>query len=210
MTWVRRIACGTILTAAMAAAIGGTATAATTAVSPSPVPSASTQLASPKATATPQPSGSSFPWSNLITAVSTVAAGLGGIWLKDRYDSRRDRRQRRRDVYATFLLNLDELQRVIGAPRTVGELFAGTLEQAIAQATGDIQRAYFTVNLTGSRSVQSSAAKAWAAAWDIHDWLDAPDANQAQTSLDRLEELRGKLREAGGEFIRAARMEIAS
>ena len=153
----------------------------------------------------PRPAGASFPWSNLITAVSTVAAGLGGLLLRDWLDTRRDRGQRRRDAYAAFLVSLDELARAIEAPLTAsGELTAGTL----AQAVRTVQRSYFAVYIDGSTSVEPVAGKACQAAWDIHNWVTTgPD--QGRPATDQLEELREKLSAAGTAFADAVRKETA-
>ena len=181
----------------------------------STAPASARQQPSPTASSTPaapQPAAP-FPWSNLITAVSTVTAGLGGIFLKDRLDIKRDRGQRRRDAYAGLMLSLDELTRVIGAPLTVGsDLFPGSLGHAIAQAVGTVQRAYFAVYLAGSSRVQPVAGKAWQAAWDIHDWggVGVGPGLQQRTAIDELEDLRAKLREAAAAFADAARSEIAN
>ena len=205
MTWVRRIACGAALAAALAAGIAGTAVIASAAaphvtVAHSTSPSASPQPASPKATTAPQPAGSSFPWSNLITAVSTLAAGLGGILLKDRLDVKRGRGQRRRDAYAGFLVSLDELNRVIGHPGTLQNL-PPTLGQAIGQAVGSVQRAYAPVYLTAPAGIQGLAEKVHTTAWDIQRLLDAPPADPGS----RLFMLREELISAANDFVKAVR-----
>jgi hypothetical protein len=146
----------------------------------------------------------------LITAVSTLAAGLGGIWLKERLDTKREQGQRQRDAYAGLLLSLDELARVIGAPLTVdGGLQAGTVRQGIAQTVGTVQRSYFAVHMAGSASVQPVAGKAWQAAWDIHDWATTDLPDQGRSAIDQLEELRGKLEHANAAFANAVRKETA-
>jgi hypothetical protein len=139
-----------------------------------------------------------------------VAAGLGGILLRDWLDTRRDRAQRQRDAYAALLASLDELARVIGAPLTAGgELTAGTLAQEIAQAVRTVQRSYFAVYIDGSASVQPVAGKACQAAWDIHNWVTTGQPDQGRPATDQLEELRGKLSAAGTAFADAVRQETA-
>lgn len=169
-----------------------------------------THPASPEPATTPPAPRSSFPWSNLITAVSTVAAGLGGLLLRDWLDTRHDRGQRQRDAYAALLVSLDELARVIGAPLTAGgELEAGTLAQRIEQAVRAVQRSYFAVYLDGSASVQPVAAKACQAAWDIHGWVATGQPDQGRPAADQLAELRAKLSAAGTAFADAVRKETA-
>jgi len=218
MTWVRRTVYGAFLAIAVGAAIAGTAAVASASTADAPrvlAAHASSPSAAPRpraeattAPTSPQP-GTPFPWSTLITAVSTLAAGLGGIWLKDRFDARSDRGQRRRDAYAGLLLSLDELNRTIGAPGTV-ETFTGTLSQAISTGVANVQRTYFAVYLAGSPRVQPLAGKAWEAAWNIHEWsvIGSPDP-KGRTAIEQLEDLRGKLREAAEVFADAARKETA-
>jgi len=172
-----------------------------------------THPASPEPATTPpapRSAGSSFPWSNLITAVSTVAAGLGGLLLRDWLDTRRDRGRRQRDGYAALLVSLDELARVIAAPLTAGaEEKAGTLAQRIEQAVRTVQRSYFAVYMDGSASVQPLAGKASQAAWDIHNWVTTGQPDQGRPATDQLEELRAKLSAAGTAFADAVRKETA-
>jgi len=204
---------GTVLAAVTAAAIGGTVAIASAVTAAAPdatgAPPASPEPATtPRA---PQPAGSSFPWSNLITAVSSVAAGLGGILLRDWLDTRREAGQRQRDAYAALLVSLDELARVIEAPLTPGgELKAGTLTQGIAQAVKTVQRSYFAVYIDGSASVQAVAGKACQAAWDIHNWVTTGQREQGGPATGQLEELREKLTAAGTAFADAVRAETAS
>jgi hypothetical protein len=143
--------------------------------------------------------------------VATLAAGLGGIGLKDHFDTRRDKAQRRREAYAALMLNLDELIRSIGAPQTISaELRNGTLGEAIAAVAGNVQRTYFAVYLSGSPRVQPLAGTAWDAAWKIHDWITADHSGmEERQALDQLEDLRGKLRKASAAFANAARNETA-
>ena len=137
MIWVRRTAYLTILAISITGVITGTAASASAATADAQhaieahasTPSPTTRAASPKATMAPassQPTGSGVPWSTLITAASTLAAGLGGILLKATSIAGKTGGQRQRDAYAGLMLSLDELVRVIGSPLTVSsELRAG-------------------------------------------------------------------------------------
>jgi hypothetical protein len=159
-----------------------------------------------------------FPWDVLITGVSTLVAGvggaLGGAGLAGHQQHQRDNQQRRLDAYSELALRLDELSRTIGAPQTLAEsAFTGTFGDAVGQAVGSIQVAYFAVYLSGSKAVQPLAGKAWQAAWDIQNWCTQGDAARqgdmsAKPALDQLEELRGKLRAASQQFADAARKEL--
>jgi hypothetical protein len=126
----------------------------------------------------------SFPWGIAITAASTLIAGWGGISLKDWHDARRARQDRRRAAYLEFMLRLDDLRRLFGAPRTLDEqaLSSRTIGKAMGQAVGEIQRAYFNVFLVAPRNVQVLAGAAWDAAWKIHDWFDSGGPSPADLS----------------------------
>jgi len=142
--------------------------------------------------------------------VSAVAAGLGGIVVRDWLDARRERGQRRRDAYAALLVSLDELARVTGAPPAAGgELAAGALAQPVAQGVRSVQRAYFAVYIDGSAGVQPAAATACQAAWDIHHWATTGQLGQRRPAAGQLAELRGKLAAASAAFADAVRTERA-
>jgi hypothetical protein len=117
-----------------------------------------------------------IPWDLLITAGSTLVAGvggaLGGAGLAGRQQLQRDRQQRRLDAYSELALRLDELNRTLGAPQTLTESkLTTTLGSSVGQAVGAVQVAYFAVYLSGSKKLQPLAGEAWQAAWNIQNWF---------------------------------------
>lgn len=154
----------------------------------------------------------SFPWGNLITAISTLVAGFGGISLKDWSDARRAREQRRRVAYLELMLSLDRMNRSFSAPHTLGrDALTGSAKEETAEAVGSVQQAYFSVFLTGAKRVQPLAGKAWQAAWDVQKWFDSADkrSGELQDLVMELEDLLVKLSDASSEFASAARREEA-
>jgi hypothetical protein len=151
----------------------------------------------------------SFPWDSLITAVSTLVAGFGGISWTDRRDAARYRERSRQDAYLELMLALDEFRRVLGAPETLDgqALSADSLGAAVGHALAPVQRAYFSVFLTGTPRVQLLAGKAWQAAWDVNDWVNG--GGHTTADIGELRELLTALGKAGQEFADAARREEA-
>lgn len=154
-----------------------------------------------------------FPYDVLITGAATliagVSGGLGGSWLTGRQSDRRDKQQRRLNAYSDLMLRLDELLRTFGAHETLVEVKMDEMfSRAVNQTTGAIQLAYSAVYLSGSKSVQPLAGKAWQAAWDIHDWFNPPDAS-TKGDVAQLINLINDLRAASKNFADAAREELA-
>ncbi len=147
-----------------------------------------------------------FPWDNLITAVSTLAAGIGagigGAWLRGRSDGRRDdraveaaRTDRQREAYAALvttarvaLRNFRQLGIAYGMDRTSDPDAAKFLAETDAIAT-DLTHAIGTVELLGSSRARKYAK-------DVYDKAKAC-ANPYQTrsaSLAVAERLLGTRR----------------
>jgi hypothetical protein len=211
MTWVRRIVYGTLLTIAAATVISGTAAAsgATQDTRHAIAAQAATPSASPHPSATtappaPQQAGSPFPWDTLITALSTLAAGFGGIWLTDYLGAKRSRNQQLLDRYAALASSLDQLIRLIRHPDTVNlNELPPTVGAAIGLSVGSVQRSYAPVYLTAPQAIKSLAEQAWKAAWDLQLWLDSRD----QTLSDQFVRLVDRLDSASGDFAKAVRAE---
>jgi hypothetical protein len=144
----------------------------------------------------------SFPWSNLITAGSTLLGGFGGIWLKERFDVGRDAGQRRREACAALIVSLDELLRLVDFPATVDARTDDTITRAFGRALGAAQRAYAAVDLIAPRDVRDLGKQAMNAAWAIQRWFDGVDR---QAELRELAPLIEGLHRTGTAFLEAAR-----
>jgi hypothetical protein len=212
MTRVRRAAYGALLAIVAAAAITGTAAVASAATqggrhaiaaqAASPSPAAHPSVTS--APAAPQPAGSPFPWDVLITALSTLAAGIGGVWLTDHLGAKRSRSAQLLDRYAGLASSLDQLIRLIRHPDTVNlSELPPTVGAAIGLTVGSVQRSYAPVYLTAPEPIQSLAEQAWKAAWEIQLWLD----HKGQSSGDELVQLVESLDLAAANFAKAVRAE---
>lgn len=144
----------------------------------------------------------------LITGAFTLAAGFGGILAIGLRDSKRAKRDRRREAYLELMLALDQFNRIFSAPLTVDQRTrSGTVGQAVGDAANRVQIAYFSVFLVAPRNVQLKAGKAWQAAWAVHDRLKGkPDDNREPVDfVDELTTLTGDLATASMEFANAAR-----
>jgi len=157
-----------------------------------------------------------FPYDVLITAASTlvagVAGGIGGALLTGRQADRHDKQQRRLNAYTDLMLRLDELTRTFGAYETVADAkLNAKLVQRVNPAVGAIQVAYSAVYLSGSKNVQPLARDAWQAAWDIHAWFSPVDLSPetAPQTGDQLSALVTALQAASSKFADAARAELA-
>jgi hypothetical protein len=137
-------------------------------------------------------------------------AGFGGISWQDRRDATRDGKRKRQDAYLELMLALDEFRRVLGAPETFDwkAQSADSLGAAVGHAVPRVQRAYFSVFLTGSPRVQPLAGKAWQVVWDVNDWVSS--GGHTTEDAGELKELLTLLARAGQEFADAARREEAS
>jgi hypothetical protein len=154
---------------------------------------------------------SGFPWSNLITAVASVAAGLGTLMLTQRYAQRRDREASRREAYEAFILALDGLDR-IWAPllRAEREFDQQSVGSATNQATDQIQGAYVTVLLVGTTKAKQNANAARQAAWKLSDRSQVPSGQQAFVvpGFEQLKPLACDFRKGRRTFIDAVEREF--
>jgi hypothetical protein len=135
-----------------------------------------------------------------------LLAGWGGITLKDRRDTSRARGDRRRAAYLELMLRMDDLRRVFSAPQTLlgdGARADGAIIRGMAQAMGEIQRAYFEVFLVAPEGIQVVAGDAWDAAWKIHSWFDSPTLDKE--GIGNLTELLNDFSSKSAVFANAAR-----
>jgi hypothetical protein len=119
-----------------------------------------------------------FPWDILITGLSTLAAGLGGAWIKGNSDLKRDkqttdlaaqsaREQHQRDAYASLVIAARQVlrnQRQLRIAYAANE--SGTSGDAIVadafisanQLGDDLNRAVVVTELLGSEAARTHAA----------------------------------------------------
>jgi len=115
-----------------------------------------------------------FPWDNLITAASTLAAALGGVSLKERGD-RKERRaeasmqdelariERRRVAYADMVTTAGDMQLYYGQMIALRQRYMADHQAVIARSregaeTGkQLNRAIAMVQLVGSDPARTAA-----------------------------------------------------
>jgi hypothetical protein len=154
---------------------------------------------------------SGFPWSNLITAVATVAAGLGGVILTQRDAQRRYRRTSRRQAYEVFILALDGLDRIWVPLLPSGEDFdQQKVATATNQAADQIQSAYVAVLLVGAARAKAKAEAVRLATWKLSDRVRPAGGQNAAVvpSFEQLKPLACDFRAARRTFIEAAEQEL--
>ena len=121
-------------------------------------------------------------WTTLITAVATVSASLGAVWIKDHYDDRAQARQaertaaenatgRQRDAYAGLL---QTARFVHGVALRLREEFEGLpaddidhLADRAAPLVHDLTQAVALVELIGSDDARSQALAIYCAAMEV-------------------------------------------
>jgi hypothetical protein len=158
---------------------------------------------------------SSFPWSNLITAASTLGAGLGTVGLKGRLDRKdraaaaeRDeasaRAQRQSAAYNALVASATEMlhnvrQRLDNEYRknVSPERNAVSPEQEVylsgrgEAAAAELFRAVADVELAGSEDAGKSAANLRKAALDASGALEYGSTDEAEEALDDFEKAIG-------------------
>jgi hypothetical protein len=121
-------------------------------------------------------------WTTLITAVATVSASLGAVWIKSHYDDRAQARQaeqtaaenatgRQRDAYAGLL---QTARFVHGVALRLREEFEGLpaddidhLADRAAPLVHDLTQAVALVELIGSDDARSQALAIYCAAMEV-------------------------------------------
>ena len=148
-------------------------------------------------------------WPAIVAAISTGVVGVAGI-IGTAWQSKRgrdlERDARRRDVYAVFILALDHLERTWNAPETLeAEHLSQEMGEVTAEAVREIQRAYVTVLLVGSKKAKQEAVKVRRAAWALNHYLWGGSRDDPLKS--KLSELLGGFTNAGKVFIEIAEAE---
>lgn len=150
---------------------------------------------------------------SIITGTAALAGALagGGItWLFRLHDSKQAKADRRRGVYASFLVAANELTRLLIAHQTVKNVPAAdsAFGENMALAVGVIDRAYVAVVLDSSETVRGKAEEVRGKAWDIYNLVygHRPPVGDA---LEELRAVAAEFRTARLGFADRARNEMA-
>jgi len=175
---------------------------------------------------------SAFPWSTLITAVSTLGAGLGGAGLTNRYNLRNQDRQfkdaneakreeRLRQAYGDLLVGGRQLLGNLGQMRVFyssdqNDPAAGALNSRMDSRCDQVSKAAALVDLLGSAPVRAAEQELAASSLVFTSFRVRAEAGQWQIDTPggydgpAIEAAEQRLTAAIDTYAEAARGEIAS
>jgi hypothetical protein len=108
---------------------------------------------------------SAVPWSNVITAVSSVTAALGAVALTGRYNDRARRKEQRQADYARLVQAawdlLDYHRQVVemATRSTIDDARAQEVKSRTAVLLGELHRAVAVAEMAGSRAAREGAKR---------------------------------------------------
>ncbi len=165
----------------------------------------------------------SFPWTNFITAASTLAAALGATSLNARTDSRRLRHEResrqadtRAEAYTEFLRVARANARLLGQSMLYFAHGApdDPKAQEIIEKTNDVVDAFNTacgrVEIVGSERAAQAAAAVYEAARALGTRCSAFYMSRGSFDMEAAQAELNAVRQATDEFAAACRSELAT